>query len=1277
MKDFTGQRLGDYQLGGKLGAGTTGAVYPSYQPQTRRAVAVKVIAEELGQTRGFVERFGKDYERIANLNHPHVMAILDFGSIGPNCFYVMRLATDGTLEGKQPSAETSLNYLTQIASALDFIHQQGLVHGGLKPSNVVLEGETVALVDLALANIITGCGLQLAPSPNLAPEQWKHEKSTPRTDVYGLGVLAFQLLTGKPLFEGSSNVLMRKHLNDAPPLATSLQPMLPAGVNVVLQRALEKEPEARYASAGQFVEALMSAMQEKSSAASRSDVPDWLTSPATSTWEEGSWEGWEKGADAQRHEESASPEHDSYSQDESSDWDESAPWGQPADQDLNYYEWERQQQEMEAAQAKALEPDIPMPDLPDLFDDAPSAKPSTGSLAGGDYMPEWFMGVEELSDEDVPDFLKGASLDDSLLNPLGQAAPPPLSPAIEMPDFDALDFPEDEPQIKRLEVQDAGTEAVSLDDLLIEDDEDLEAKPAIRSLETSGVSDAVSLDDLFDEEEEAAFPQQDLRSTSELTSVDGEEDWLASSPDQLALGISAMLGDELPSTGQLDQPDLDWLPSEGELVSAADESEWPEQEEIALDFRAEDEFAPAESELDWLPSEGELVSAADESEWPEQEEIALDFRAEDEFAPAESELDWLPSEETPPPGDVSSELDSLFGVTADLPTTAEFGESEELWDQDEVSGQEAADEPDWLKGYDEPQQPIEQEDASTIFGLEEPKAPDETPEWFGDIDFSNVPDEPALPSEVVEEFAESGDMSDDFLEFDAMNVDDLFGGDTSLTTEEDLSLSNLLEEDDFLKDFPTAPPSEEEVEPASELPFDLPTEEEEIFLVQTEALPEWMKQAAKSTPAEEIILKVGGAEVRLDQIPYLLLPDELRQLRDEMIAQLKQGNGADELPKSGPLAGVEGTLPVDKMISTPGEITLGRMAQLTETQKMRMESLKRVLQGMQQEVVSQKAGIRYDLEKDDIEEPVVAKAPKRRIRPKRDRLVITLLLLLLVLAPFATEALHLAEDPPTELDENAAPLAAAIDELNRAREPLPVLVAFEYGPTAAGELDPLANAVLRDIVANGGRPIVISTNPIGLLHAEQIFRELAADETFQKAIGRDLEAREDYLILRLLTGGPVGVRQLARSESFAATLFAQDINGEDTELEIERPDASSFAFLVVIGERDEDVRHWAEQFNGLELPKFALVTSAAEPMTRPYVSAGNYDGLVAGIGGTLMYDAARNADKKAPFDTDTSLPDPGLSRWHSAALGAFLAAAIISAGAFFNLIRTIRRRRRS
>lgn len=1220
MKDFTGQRLGDYQLGGKLGVGTTGAVYPSYQPQTRRAVAVKVIAEELGQARGFVERFGKDYERIADLNHPHVMAIQDFGSVGPNCFYVMRLATDGTLEGKQPSAETSLNYLTQIASALDFIHQQGLVHGGLKPSNIVLEGETAALVDLALANIITGCGLQLSPSPNLAPEQWKHEKSTPRTDVYGLGVLAFQLLTGKLPFEGSSNVLMRKHLNDAPPLATSLQPMLPPGVNVVLQKALEKEPEARYASAGQFVEALVSAMQDKSSAASRSDVPDWLTSPATSTWEEGSWEGWEKGADVQRHEEFASPEPDIYSQDESSDWDEPAPWGQPADQDLNYYEWERQQQEMEAARAKALEPDIPMPDLPDLFDDAPSAKPSTGSLAGEDYVPEWFMGVEELSDEDVPDFLKGASLDDSLLNPLGQAAPTPLPPAIEMPDFDALDFPEDEPQIKRLEVQDAGTEAVSLDDLLIEDDEDLEAESEIRSLETSGTSGAVSLDDLFDEEEEAAFPQQDLRSTSELTSVDGEEEWLASSPDQLALGISAMLGDELPSTGQLDQPDLDW---------------------------------------------------------PEQEEIALDFRAEDEFAPAESELDWLPSEDTPSPGDVSSELDSLFGVTADLPTTTEFGESEELWDQDEASGQEGADEPDWLKGYDEPQQPLEQEDASTIFGLEEPKAPDETPEWFGDIDFSNVPDEPALPSEIVEEFAESGDMSDDFLEFDAMNVDDLFGGDTSLTTEEDLSLSSLLEEDDFLRDFPTAPPSEEEIEPASELPFDLPPEEEEIFLVQTEALPEWMKQAAKSTPTEEIILKVGGAEVRLDQIPYLLLPDELRQLRDEMIAQLKQGNGADELPKSGPLAGVEGTLPVDKMISTPGEITLGRMAQLTETQKMRMESLKRVLQGMQQEVVSQKAGIRYDLEKDDIEEPVVAKAPRRRIRPKRDRLVITLLLLLLVLAPFATEALHLAEDPPTELDENAAPLAAAIDELNRAREPLPVLVAFEYGPTAAGELDPLANAVLRDIVANGGRPVVISTNPIGLLHAEQIFRELAADETFQKAIGRDLEAREDYLILRLLTGGPVGVRQLAHSESFAATLFAQDINGEDTELEIERPDASSFAFLVVIGERDEDVRHWAEQFNGLELPKFALVTSAAEPMTRPYVSAGNYDGLVAGIGGTLMYDAARNADKKAPFDTDTSLPDPGLSRWHSAALGAFWAAAIISAGAFFNLFRMIRRRRHS
>jgi hypothetical protein len=640
--------------------------------------------------------------------------------------------------------------------------------------------------------------------------------------------------------------------------------------------------------------------------------------------------------------------------------------------------------------------------------------------------------------------------------------------------------------------------------------------------------------------------------------------------------------------------------------------------------------------------------------------------------PAADNLDWLPQQEATP-------IDGLF----EPPTTGELEESlPDVWssgaavtpeveelDESDWGVPQAGDEPDWLKGYDAPSQTVTLDD--DLFQMDASKAPDETPDWFGELDFSNVPDEPVLP---VEKKVEAPAESDDFLDFESVNVDELFGGtvDTTLTAQEDLSLSSLLEEDDFLKDFPTAP-QEETLEP--ELPFEIPpAEQEEIYPVQTEALPEWMKRAAKTTSEEDVVLRIGGADVRFNQIPHLLLPDEFRHLREEMLSLLRQGNGIGELARSGPLAGVEGALPVDNVVSTPGEITLGRMAQLTETQQKRMESLKRVLQGVQEETTAQKAGIGYGLEKDEVEEVVVPRPSRRRGRPKYDRLVITLLLLVLILAPFVTDALHFADNPPAELDENAVPLALAVDELGQQRIPLPVLVAFEYGPTAAGELDPLANAVLRDILANGGRPVVISTNPIGLLHAEQIFQDLAEDEVFQQTLGRELKAQEDYLILRLLTGGAAGVRQLARSESFATTLFAQDINGESTELDIEHPDQDSFAFLVVIGEHDEDVRLWAEQFD-TDLSKFALVTSAAEPMTRPYVSAENYAGMVAGVRGSLMYDAARNAGRKDLLDSDSSLPNPNLSRWHSAILGVSLAVVVITGGAFINLIRGMRRRR--
>jgi hypothetical protein len=155
------------------------------------------------------------------------------------------------------------------------------------------------------------------------------------------------------------------------------------------------------------------------------------------------------------------------------------------------------------------------------------------------------------------------------------------------------------------------------------------------------------------------------------------------------------------------------------------------------------------------------------------------------------------------------------------------------------------------------------------------------------------------------------------------------------------------------------------------------------------------------------------------------------------------------------------------------------------------------------------------------------------------------------------------------------------------------------------------------------------------------------------------------------------VRSLITSETATGTTFTRDFFGEDTNLEIEELDSEDFAFIVVVGERYDDARIWAEQTSALEVDKFALVTAAAEPITRPYVRAGAYNGMLSGIRGALMYDAARNPERPDYQPSESlDLPDPTRSRWHSATLGVLVAIALIATGALFNMARSFRRRER-
>lgn len=269
-QDLSGQSVGPYKLERLLGVGGMGAVYESYQASVQRNVAVKILPASLAHEPGYLERFKREVELAARLEHPHILPLYDHGT-DPNgvSYIVMRLLTGGTLsqklreEGRVELAD-ALKVLRQIGSALDYAHHEGIVHRDLKPSNVLFDKVGNAyLADFGISKLLntasglTGTG-QLVGTPSyMAPEQWEGEEADPRTDLYAFGALSYTILTGKTPFDAPTPLgLMRKHLYETPQPPTGIQPDLPASVNPVVAKALAKKREQRFQSAASFIAAL-------------------------------------------------------------------------------------------------------------------------------------------------------------------------------------------------------------------------------------------------------------------------------------------------------------------------------------------------------------------------------------------------------------------------------------------------------------------------------------------------------------------------------------------------------------------------------------------------------------------------------------------------------------------------------------------------------------------------------------------------------------------------------------------------------------------------------------------------------------------------------------------------------------------------------------------------------------------------------------------------------------------------------------------------------------
>jgi len=275
--DFLGYRIEDL-----LGRGGMGVVYRAYDLRLKRTVALKLVAPALARDERFRDRFARESELVMSLEHPNVVPIYDAGDVDSHVYLAMRLV-DGTDLGSLLRTEGALEPVravaicTQIAAALDAAHTRGLVHRDVKPSNVLLDAsEHVYLADFGLTRTlddqgsIAGDERAVGTPAYLAPEQIEGRPVDGRADVYSLGCVLYECLTGEPVFpRGSRLAVAWAHLEEEPPHASKRRAGLPEALDAVVGRALAKEPEERFATAGALVAAAEDALRLRMTGTSR------------------------------------------------------------------------------------------------------------------------------------------------------------------------------------------------------------------------------------------------------------------------------------------------------------------------------------------------------------------------------------------------------------------------------------------------------------------------------------------------------------------------------------------------------------------------------------------------------------------------------------------------------------------------------------------------------------------------------------------------------------------------------------------------------------------------------------------------------------------------------------------------------------------------------------------------------------------------------------------------------------------------------------------------
>ena len=272
-----GSTFGDHRIEDVIGRGGMGVVYRAHQERLSRTVALKVIAPEFSHDADFRSRFERESRTTASIDNPHVIPLFEAGEEDGLLYISMRyvrgpdlgqlIVSEGRLDPRQ-----AIRILDQLADALDTAHSEGLVHRDIKPGNILIEqrprGEHTYLTDFGLTKHtgsqsgLTKTGMMVGTLDYMAPEQFEGRRLDARADIYALGCVLYEMLTGQvPYPRDSEPAKMYAHMNLDPPAVGASAADLPAEIDEVLQRAMAKKPDDRYLSVGDLAEAARSAIE--------------------------------------------------------------------------------------------------------------------------------------------------------------------------------------------------------------------------------------------------------------------------------------------------------------------------------------------------------------------------------------------------------------------------------------------------------------------------------------------------------------------------------------------------------------------------------------------------------------------------------------------------------------------------------------------------------------------------------------------------------------------------------------------------------------------------------------------------------------------------------------------------------------------------------------------------------------------------------------------------------------------------------------------------------